>query len=457
VTYPFASSPVSIHPGHRAGLAATLLGLALLVGGPAAAAGEADTTLEKAYRREFAYIEAERRELDRQLAAVDADEKIRGATFTREIEALEGRLLTATTRADALTAELADAERAAQGGVDDADAVEAVFAQAATSLAGFKPDATADAAAKTGLLATAAVAALDASGQVTVKDGRFFDTGGVEIAGQLVQIGRVATLAASDSVAGTLAPAGGGRLKLWPDDAAAAARAVAQGQTTPTVSLFLYESLDKPVEKRAEQSVAEHIDSGGIIAWVIAVLGAFTALLLLIRWIVLWRAAAVTRRLAESVVALVESGRAVEARAQVADGRSGPARLLRVALDAQTRPAEEADNLVGAESMRVWDSLDRFRALIGSLAAIAPLLGLLGTVTGMIATFDLITEFGTSDPKLLSGGISEALITTELGLIVAIPALLLGNTLSTWARGTYGELTRAALHINNLGLLRRDE
>ena len=117
--YPFATLPVSIRAGHRAGLAATVLGLALLVGGPAAAAGEADATLEKAYRREFAYIEAERRELDRQLAAVDADEKARAATFTREIEALEGRLLTATTRADALSAELADAERAAQGGVDD--------------------------------------------------------------------------------------------------------------------------------------------------------------------------------------------------------------------------------------------------------------------------------------------------------------------------------------------------
>ena len=55
----------------------------------------------------------------------------------------------------------------------------------------------------------------------------------------------------------------------------------------------------------------------------------------------------------------------------------------------------------------------------------APLLGLLGTVTGMIATFQAITLFGTGDPKLMAGGISQALITTVLGLIVAIPLLFM--------------------------------
>jgi len=63
------------------------------------------------------------------------------------------------------------------------------------------------------------------------------------------------------------------------------------------------------------------------------------------------------------------------------------------------------------------------------IAAVAPLLGLLGTVTGMISLFEVITRFGTGDPKLLAGGISEALITTEVGLIVAIPILLIHNYL----------------------------
>jgi biopolymer transport protein ExbB len=64
------------------------------------------------------------------------------------------------------------------------------------------------------------------------------------------------------------------------------------------------------------------------------------------------------------------------------------------------------------------------------LAAIAPLLGLLGTVTGIIETFQSITLFGTGDPRLMSGGISQALVTTVMGLVAAIPLLLLHSMLS---------------------------
>ena len=68
-------------------------------------------------------------------------------------------------------------------------------------------------------------------------------------------------------------------------------------------------------------------------------------------------------------------------------------------------------------------------------AAEAPLLGLLGTVTGMIETFQSISLFGTGDPKLMSGGISQALITTQLGLVVAIPLLLAHSFLHGKANG----------------------
>jgi len=68
----------------------------------------------------------------------------------------------------------------------------------------------------------------------------------------------------------------------------------------------------------------------------------------------------------------------------------------------------------------------------------------------MIATFDVITEFGTGDPKMLSGGISTALITTELGLTVAIPMLLLGTMLKTQANRLLAELERGALTVANL-------
>ena len=79
----------------------------------------------------------------------------------------------------------------------------------------------------------------------------------------------------------------------------------------------------------------------------------------------------------------------------------------------------------------VWlvSSTDRYLAIIGVLAGIAPLMGLLGTVTGMIATFDSIAIFGTGNTRAMAGGISEALITTQTGLLVAIPGVYMKNFL----------------------------
>ena len=74
--------------------------------------------------------------------------------------------------------------------------------------------------------------------------------------------------------------------------------------------------------------------------------------------------------------------------------------------------------------------LERHLTTLSVMAAAAPLLGLLGTVSGLISMFQVITEFGVNDPKLLAGGIGEALIATETGLLVAIPTLLGHNWLA---------------------------
>jgi biopolymer transport protein ExbB len=81
------------------------------------------------------------------------------------------------------------------------------------------------------------------------------------------------------------------------------------------------------------------------------------------------------------------------------------------------------------------------------LAAIAPLLGLLGTVAGMIKTFDVIAFFGTGNAKAMAGGISEALITTQTGLIVAVPGLIIGNFLSRRAQRIKGRMERFSIGL----------
>jgi biopolymer transport protein ExbB len=89
-----------------------------------------------------------------------------------------------------------------------------------------------------------------------------------------------------------------------------------------------------------------------------------------------------------------------------------------------------------------------------ALAAVAPLLGLLGTVSGMISTFDVITELGAGNPKLLSGGISEALVTTKFGLLVAIPGVLAANLLNARATAVLAACETAAIGLLEAGKAR---
>jgi len=92
-------------------------------------------------------------------------------------------------------------------------------------------------------------------------------------------------------------------------------------------------------------------------------------------------------------------------------------------------------------------SLERGLSMLKLLAALAPMLGLLGTVTGMIETFQVITQFGNSDPKVMAGGISMALVTTVLGLIAAMPLLLAHNILSSQAEAIRNILEKQGIAI----------
>jgi biopolymer transport protein ExbB len=92
-------------------------------------------------------------------------------------------------------------------------------------------------------------------------------------------------------------------------------------------------------------------------------------------------------------------------------------------------------------------ALNDYLALIGVLAAIAPLIGLLGTVTGMIATFDVLAIFGTGNAKGMAGGISEALITTQTGLLVAIPGLYMKGFLERRARNLQQRIARVGYYL----------
>jgi biopolymer transport protein ExbB len=97
--------------------------------------------------------------------------------------------------------------------------------------------------------------------------------------------------------------------------------------------------------------------------------------------------------------------------------------------------------------IRETASIERGINTIKLFAAVGPLLGLLGTVTGMIETFQSITLFGTGDPKLMAGGISQALVTTVQGLVAAIPLILLHSVVNGKAKGIISVLDEQSVGL----------
>ena len=108
-------------------------------------------------------------------------------------------------------------------------------------------------------------------------------------------------------------------------------------------------------------------------------------------------------------------------------------RILSIYKENQGIDPETLELKVDEAILREVPQLEKYHSIIKVFAAVAPLMGLLGTVVGMIVTFQALTLFGTGDPKLMAGGISQALVTTMLGLIVAIPLVFLHSVLTSWS------------------------
>ena len=105
-------------------------------------------------------------------------------------------------------------------------------------------------------------------------------------------------------------------------------------------------------------------------------------------------------------------------------GRSGLGRILAAGLNARSSGRERMQEAMQEAAAGVVHELERYLTALGTIAAISPLLGLLGTVVGMIRVFKALLAGGAGNAAALAGGISEALVTTAAGLVVAIPALI---------------------------------
>lgn len=142
-------------------------------------------------------------------------------------------------------------------------------------------------------------------------------------------------------------------------------------------------------------------------------------------------------------------GKAVRAQAgsQTLDVRNPLGRVLQVGEENFKKDIDTLELKLAEAIMAERPSIERGIGAVRIISVVAPLAGLLGTVTGMIVTFQMITLYGTGDPKLMAGGISQALVTTVLGLLVAIPTTLLHSFTASSAKGIISVLEEQSTGI----------
>ena len=168
----------------------------------------------------------------------------------------------------------------------------------------------------------------------------------------------------------------------------------------------------------------EIIQAGGPVMWPIILCSVGAAAIILERLWTLQEKRVIPRELTNKVWKLVETRTLTERHIEALEHNSPLGRVLAAGLANRDKGRELMKEVIEDTGRHVVHELERFLNSLGTIAAITPLLGLLGTVTGMISAFEAITTQGVGDARVLSGGIGEALITTAAGLIVAIPSLI---------------------------------
>ncbi|HMO50252.1 MAG TPA: MotA/TolQ/ExbB proton channel family protein [Kiritimatiellia bacterium] len=277
------------------------------------------------------------------------------------------------------------------------------------------------------------------------------DAQGQDVAGTALLAGPVAYFFSSDgSQAGVLGTRFGRAhpsLEKLPAGAGAAIRELAEGRSA-RVPVDVSGGDAIKVEQ-AKTSWGDDLRKGGFVMWPLGAVGLLALVL------AVWKAWSLARTRVEDheawsdALRLVRTGDVDGARA-MAERAPQPLRsVFQEGIAYRAVPRERLEEILHEHIVGFMPALERHLGTLAVLGGIAPLLGLLGTVTGMIHTFQLVTIFGSGDAKLLSGGISEALITTKYGLVIAVPVLLAHAGLVRRARGLLAAFEQTAIAVVN--------
>jgi len=197
------------------------------------------------------------------------------------------------------------------------------------------------------------------------------------------------------------------------------------------------------------ESLYEKLKKGGVAIIPLVLLGAAAIILALFKWLQLSRIRLAREYDLQKVLKHIEANEQAAA-LQYARGIPGMAgELLATAVEHVDEKKEYIEEVLYEKMLGARTKLERGLPFLALAATTGPLLGLLGTVTGMIATFKVISSFGGGDPKMLAAGISEALICTATGMAIAIPALLFHAFLTRRAKGIIGSMEQVAVGFVN--------
>ena len=300
-------------------------------------------------------------------------------------------------------------------------------------------------------LLDAAIGRLGELGSPMVTEGKALDDRGVARPGQFVEAGPLMWFISADGDSAGLAVEGRGTLPELVEQKGAREEilSLAEGKSgspafDPTLGTAI--ALDA-----AGGTLLGHIRKGGFWIFPILLLALVALAVAVAKWIQLSRIKPMEVDLVRRVLAAIKAGEREAALTHLASARHPAGGVLQRGVEMSGAESDDVEEALYEEYLRAMPPLERGLPLIAIASATAPLLGLLGTVTGMIHTFKLINIFGTGDAKSLSSGISEALVTTEFGLAVAIPALIMHALLSRKIGGIRNATEMASLaYVNGL-------
>ena len=198
-----------------------------------------------------------------------------------------------------------------------------------------------------------------------------------------------------------------------------------------------------------KETLYEKLAQGGPVMVPLLSLGFAALIVAIVKWFQFSRIRLVSENELQQVLQHLEkedSGAALKL-AQGIPGLAGE--LLATGVEHFDEKKEYIEEILYEKMLGARSKLERGLPFLALAATTGPLMGLLGTVTGMIATFKLISSFGSGDPKLLAAGISEALMATATGMAVAIPALLLHAFMSRKAKGILGSMEQTSVGFVN--------